>query len=198
MYSSSSSSQARPQRRRSIEEDMISTLPDSILTHIISFLPTKYAASTRVLSKRWNPLYASWLLALTHDLDVESFEYVYPNILPIQRFITAAMQRGIEKVYELKFGHGIVSVNLVSTLSKFKYSLCVNVIIIIIIIFICMQRCPHLLYIVHTFQNLTQIEVFFLAHKGKIWSGKWRWMLQVLQQSPKLQHLAIHQVIHLI
>ncbi|AES60286.1 hypothetical protein MTR_1g043180 [Medicago truncatula] len=92
-------------------------------------------------------------------------------MLPIQRFINAAMQQGIEnqtfeKVYELKLGHRILSVNL---------------------------TCPHLLYIVHTFHNLTQIEVFFHGYKGKIWRGKWRWMLEVLQQRPKLEHLAIHQ-----
>ncbi|PNX70340.1 F-box/RNI/FBD-like domain protein, partial [Trifolium pratense] len=28
-----------------------------------------------------------------------------------------------------------------------------------------------------------------------IWSGKWKWVLEVLQHSPKLQHLTIHQEI---
>ncbi|XP_024640659.1 F-box/FBD/LRR-repeat protein At2g04230 isoform X2 [Medicago truncatula] len=41
------------------EEDIISTLPDAILCHILSFLETNYADATSVLSKRWNHLWRS-------------------------------------------------------------------------------------------------------------------------------------------
>ncbi|PNX93525.1 F-box/LRR-repeat protein [Trifolium pratense] len=40
-------------------EDRISSLPDPILHHILSFLPTKLAATTSILSKRWNPQWLS-------------------------------------------------------------------------------------------------------------------------------------------
>ncbi|KEH26032.1 cyclin-like F-box protein [Medicago truncatula] len=45
----------------------ISDLPDELLCHILSFLPTKIAFTTRVLSKRWTPLF--------HSLTVLRFDY---------------------------------------------------------------------------------------------------------------------------
>lgn len=43
----------------SASRDMFSGLPDPIISHILSFLPTKEAASASVLSKRWRFLFAS-------------------------------------------------------------------------------------------------------------------------------------------
>jgi hypothetical protein len=51
--------------------DRISDLSDSILCHILSFLPTKLAATTSVLSKRWKPM---WRSVLTLDFDDETFK----------------------------------------------------------------------------------------------------------------------------
>ncbi|GAU13049.1 hypothetical protein TSUD_173490 [Trifolium subterraneum] len=107
-------------------EDRISNLPDSVIYHILSFLPTKQSAATSILSKKWNPL---WLSVLALDFETQDFadfaafrHFVYSvmlsrNItLPIRslrlkcgksygfdahdvnRFIQAAVQRGIQNL----------------------------------------------------------------------------------------------------
>ncbi|CAI8585565.1 unnamed protein product [Vicia faba] len=57
--------------RRELMEDRLSEFHDSILCHILSFLPTKHAATTSILSKRWKSL---WLFVLTLDFDCKSFK----------------------------------------------------------------------------------------------------------------------------
>ncbi|KAI3965660.1 hypothetical protein MKX01_010617 [Papaver californicum] len=42
-----------------VAEDRISELPESLIHHILSFLPIKCIASTTILSKRWNNLWLS-------------------------------------------------------------------------------------------------------------------------------------------
>lgn len=63
---SSSSSSLSSVSVRQNEEDIISSLPDSILCHILSFLPIRDSVATSVLSNRWKPL---WTLVPVLDLD---------------------------------------------------------------------------------------------------------------------------------
>lgn len=58
-----------------MEDDIISKLPDSLITHILSLLPTKDAVCTSVLSKRW---IESWTLITKLDLD--DFVFYYRNL----------------------------------------------------------------------------------------------------------------------
>ncbi|GAU30176.1 hypothetical protein TSUD_311270 [Trifolium subterraneum] len=58
-------------------EDRISSLPDSILSHILSFLPTKSSAATSILSKRWKSL---WLSVLDLHFNGESFSNDYTTV----------------------------------------------------------------------------------------------------------------------
>lgn len=62
MADSASSTSSKRQKTRTLrcnDQDRISRLPDGILSHILSFLPTKYAALTRILSNRWQSVWAS-------------------------------------------------------------------------------------------------------------------------------------------
>lgn len=50
--------------------DRISKLPDSVLCHILSFLPTKYAVGTSILSTRWQYI---WISVATLDFNDSEF-----------------------------------------------------------------------------------------------------------------------------
>lgn len=62
----------KPKRQDSVK-DRISELPDAILCHILSFIPTKYAVRTSILSTRWKRIWAS--------VPILDFEYKALSVL---------------------------------------------------------------------------------------------------------------------
>ncbi|KEH26091.1 putative FBD-associated F-box protein At5g38570 [Medicago truncatula] len=54
--------------------DRISGLPDELLCHILSFLPTKFAFTTTLLSKRWTPLFYSLPVLRFDDNKFKDFQ----------------------------------------------------------------------------------------------------------------------------
>ncbi|KAF7825787.1 F-box/FBD/LRR-repeat protein [Senna tora] len=60
---------------RGVSDDRLSDLPDSLLCHILSFLPTKQVVATSILSNRWRPL---WQYTPSFDFDFE--DYIHTQI----------------------------------------------------------------------------------------------------------------------
>jgi hypothetical protein len=59
-------------------EDKLSDLPDCVLLHILSFLNTKYAVQTCILSKRWKNVWKclpSLIICYSHFKNLRDFEY---------------------------------------------------------------------------------------------------------------------------
>ncbi|CAK8568313.1 unnamed protein product [Lathyrus sativus] len=57
----------RPRVGNEQKEDRLSGLPDSLIDHILSFLPTKDAVATSILSKHWKPFWRSQQQSLYFD-----------------------------------------------------------------------------------------------------------------------------------
>jgi hypothetical protein len=58
-------------RKKDSVLDRISNLPESLLCHILSFLPTKNTVATSILSSRWKLL---WTLVPKLDLDTDTID----------------------------------------------------------------------------------------------------------------------------
>ncbi|KAF3582166.1 hypothetical protein Bca4012_033299 [Brassica carinata] len=65
-----------------MNEDRISELPEALLLHILSYVPTKDVIATSVLSKRWRSLW-KMVPKLEFEFDMEhvSSEAVYRSLI---------------------------------------------------------------------------------------------------------------------
>ncbi|CAJ2662073.1 unnamed protein product [Trifolium pratense] len=95
------------------DDDIISKLPDTIIGHILSFVPTKDVVSTSVLSKRW---IQSWTLIPKVNLDDRLFyssksnksvakkdfiNFVYKTLLFTQNYSMQSFPLVITNTYDL-------------------------------------------------------------------------------------------------
>lgn len=155
-------------------EDRVSTLPDSLLCHILSFLPTKLTIATSILSKRWRPL---WKSITTLDFDDESFQdfgsfrhFLYSVIvsrdatLPIQsfrircgqsnnfdprdlyRFVDAVVQRRIE-IFDLNIYEGALFVYLKEISPSVHRVLSCNTLVVLKLANLAVYDVPHLVHL---------------------------------------------------
>lgn len=81
--------------------DRISNLPDKLLCHILSFLPSSQIALTSLLSKRWNPL---WLAMPNADrisaLPFEVLCCILNNLPTKQFFVTTILSKRWRQVLD--------------------------------------------------------------------------------------------------
>ncbi|PIA46090.1 hypothetical protein AQUCO_01600392v1 [Aquilegia coerulea] len=88
-------------------EDIISNLPDSILHYILSFLPTKYAVGTSILSQRWKFLWTS----------IHNFDFCDEHL-----FCTSSKSINYQKRkwFFIEFVNKVLHCNDVSKIHKFS------------------------------------------------------------------------------
>ena len=89
-------------------DDRISDLPDEILCHILTFLPTKFAFATSVLSKRWTSLYHSLTFIKFDDKSVEDHDQFLHFCRSVEAVTLSphVQQKPIKKFYLRCGGYG--------------------------------------------------------------------------------------------
>lgn len=160
-------------RRQTPKTDRISALPDSLIYHILFFLPTKLSVATSILSKRWRPL---WKSVLSLDVDADSFpdfatfRHLIDSVIvsrhptltlqslrikfgrnyrydpdDLNRFINAALQRRIEN-FELDVSYSLLyqSKKLVPTLLR-VFSC--NTLVVLKLRCLIVHEVPHLVHL---------------------------------------------------
>ncbi|PRQ21247.1 putative F-box domain-containing protein [Rosa chinensis] len=108
--------------------DRISDLPDSLLCHILSFIPTKYSVSTSSLSTRWKRVWASVPCLEFYDglfPDFESF-VLYFTFVTHQTFKSSNLNATMLSVsFILMVGFAlplcIILLNLIFVLKKMDH-----------------------------------------------------------------------------
>jgi hypothetical protein len=113
-------------RRRIAEEDRISSLPDCLLGHILSFLPTKTSVATSILANRWRHVWKHVsVLDFSHDFSDESlFQKVMSDHKLFEQFQNFSVF--VNRVFSLRMPYPIEKMSLSCIKSIFNDKLCTS------------------------------------------------------------------------
>ncbi|WJX76204.1 [histone H3]-lysine(4) N-trimethyltransferase [Trifolium repens] len=188
-------------------EDRISSLPDTILYHILSFLPTKSAAATSILSKRWYPL---WLSVPTlrfndkHFKDFISFRHFVSSVflsrdikLPIKSFYLKCQKKQNSNAHDItRFIHaalqqgGIENLHLCSRIFlnvKLPHSIftCKTLVVLHL-------RKVNMNYFSHVVVDLPCLKTLHLSH---VIYQRYQYLPKFLLRCPSLEELHMKTVL---
>lgn len=87
-----------------VDEDHISTLPNSVLTLILSSLNIREAVATSVLSKRWIHLWKTLIISLTFDAHnmLHTHSHSHSHMLCLERYIVK-MKRTLHFIHNVDY-----------------------------------------------------------------------------------------------
>ncbi|XP_058745674.1 F-box/LRR-repeat protein At4g14096-like [Vicia villosa] len=105
-------------RERDENLDRLSDLPDCILLHILSFLPSKHAVQTSILSPRWNSL---WKRIPTLKLN----SLIFKHLKDFTKFVThiLSLRDDSTAIHTLSFHrHGLIEPHLLKRVINYGIS----------------------------------------------------------------------------
>ncbi|PNX55736.1 F-box/FBD/LRR-repeat protein [Trifolium pratense] len=119
--------ESNSKRRRIVaEEDRISSLPDCVLSHILSFLPTKTSVATSILSNRWRHIWKHVsVLDFSDDFRDESlFEKARRNNKLFEHFQNFSVF--VNRVFSLRMPYPIEKMSLSCVKSLYNIESCTS------------------------------------------------------------------------
>ncbi|KAK7261809.1 hypothetical protein RIF29_28130 [Crotalaria pallida] len=158
--------------------DKISNLPDEVLCHILSFMPTKDAVVTSILSKRWTRLWLS-VPALDFEEDDCPVDFFHMDFHAEDLYIENVMNSDLITGQEFQISNKLVRAVVYFSTDCLPLKWISNVKSLRI-----SDEFRSELKANCTFCNLISIELIIDLHR-------WIWFLQVLQHCPKLQNFEI-------